>query len=106
MNNYTVEVNTIHDIADAALVDRLAELVYDLPDLVDPTLALNDDGSVTATFDVAGADPLIASQRAVQQFVEALAAAEPLEKEVAAASARAVDSFAVTHAGDREAVPA
>jgi hypothetical protein len=101
LNHYTVEISTTPGIADSDFLDRLAERVYDLEELVDPALGLNEDGSISASFDVAGADPLVASQVAVQKFVDAIAAAEPLTP-----ADTALVGFAVTPAADREAAVA
>lgn len=113
MNHYTLELNTVHEIADSDFLDRLADLVYDIDELISPVLALNDDGSVTASFEIVGADPLAASQGAIAKFLDAVTAAEPLRSpteaevshglgEVAQAAATALEGFAVAPAADRE----
>jgi hypothetical protein len=114
LNHYTLEINTIHGIADSDVLDRLAERVYELDDLIDPTLGLNDDGSITASFDVVGMDPLIASQRAVRAFLDAVGESQPLRLptgveeshgigEAAQGAASALEGFAIAPTADREA---
>ena len=85
---YTVDLTTIEGIADSAYLDRLAEIVYGLPALVDPYLALNADGSVKASFCVDGDDPLQAASLAVEQLADALALARPLRSSEATSVGR------------------
>jgi hypothetical protein len=116
--DYSVEINTIEGVADHEYLDRLADLVYERKSLIDPLLALNDDGSVSASFCVRGPNPLQAANDAVELFLDAVAAAEPLRlptpAEVARGKAKvteklghfeALGSFTVSSASsDREAV--
>lgn len=119
MTEYSVEITTVSAIADSDYLDRLAEIVYDLPDLVDPLLGLNADGSISASFCVVGPNPLRAANDAVATFVNAVAQAGPLRgptvdeiahgtTTVAAAleeaSAGTVDSFGISRVGEREKV--
>lgn len=102
---YTLEIRTIGGIADPGYLDRLAEIVYDVPDVIDPLLGLNDDGSVSASFCVVGSDPLAAAHDAVAAFVRACAAAGPLrEGALGAADTATVERFAVERVDDREHV--
>ncbi len=98
MTRYALELTTVSGIADSDYVDRLADIVYGLDELIDPLLALNDDGSITASLEVEAADLVAASRRAVPPFAEALAAAGPLHPADAAA---ALGSLAISAAGDR-----
>jgi hypothetical protein len=75
---YTVEITTVPGIADSDYLDRLAEIVYETKILIDPLLGLEDNGSVTASFCFVGANPAIAASEAVNAFVLAVAAAQPL----------------------------
>jgi hypothetical protein len=77
---YTVEITTVPEIADSKYLDRLAEIVYAIPILVDPLLGLNENGSVTASFCFAAEtpDPIAAAGEAVYAFVQAVAEARPL----------------------------
>jgi hypothetical protein len=116
---YIVELTTIEGIADSSYLDRLAEVVYDLPLLVDPYLALEPNGAVSASFCVEGPDPLQAAQRAIEEFAHAATAAGPLRlpqaveegrgkkaiaEALAEAAAATVSSFAVKRAEDRKKV--
>jgi hypothetical protein len=113
--DYTLELTTIEGMADSDYLDRLADLVYDLPDLIDPLLALNDDGSVSASFCVVGHDPFQAAESALTSFLAAAVEAKPLrlptegeaelhDRTLAAGLGATVGSFAVTPAHDRERV--
>ena len=77
---YTVEITTVPEIADPEYLDRLAEIVYEIPMLVDPLLGLNENGSVTASFCFVAAnpDPIAAASEAIYAFVQAVAEAHPL----------------------------
>jgi hypothetical protein len=111
--DYTVSITTIPGVADSAVLDRLAERVYGTKELADALLALEEDGSITASFCVT--DPFAAAQRAVTLFLAALVGAEPrrapnvLEEEHGAhevAGLGALDAFSVASSGDRELVVA
>ena len=103
---YMLEITTIDGIADSAYLDRLAEIVYGLATFVDPYLALEPTGAVSASFSVEGPNPLAAAQSAVQEFADAVAAAGPLRLPTwaEAAAAATLGRFAVTRAEDRERV--
>jgi hypothetical protein len=120
---YTLEIQTVPGIADSEYLDRLAEFVYELPELIDPFLALSEDGSVSANFCVVGTSPVRAAEGGVAAFVHACAEARPLREPTAAevtrsyatasslaeaadAEASVVGSFAVSRAADRQVVPA
>ena len=77
---YTVEITTVPEIADPEYLDRLAEIVYEIPMLVDPLLGLNENGSVTASFRFVATnpDPIAAAGEAIYAFVQAVAEAHPL----------------------------
>ena len=77
---YTVEITTVPEIADPDYLDRLAEIVYGIPILVDPLLGLNENGSITASFcfTAENPDPIAAASEAVYAFVQAVAEARPL----------------------------
>jgi hypothetical protein len=101
--DYTVEITTVPGIADSDYLDRLAEIVYGTTALVDPFLGLNDNGSVTASFCVAGVNPLSAASDAVYAFVQAVAQARPLDgpspKDTELAS---IGSFGISRIENRE----
>jgi hypothetical protein len=71
MQQFTIGYLTIPGVADSTFLDQLAEIVYEIEELGDPILSLNDDGSITASFDVRAADPLEAVETAARLFVEA-----------------------------------
>lgn len=107
MPEFVVEVETLADIADAEFLDRLAERIYADEVLVDPLLALNDSGSVSASFCVVADTASEAAQRGVPAFASALMAAQPLEAPARRTSAEAsVAGFAVKPAAEREPLPA
>jgi hypothetical protein len=98
VTRYALEFTTVSGIADSDYVDRLADVVYELDELIDPILALNDDGSISASFEVEAADLLSATQQVGPRFSEALLAAKPLALANAAA---ALGSLAISAAADR-----
>jgi thiazole synthase ThiGH ThiG subunit len=102
---YTVEITTVPEIADPDYLDRLAEIVYEIPLLVDPLLGLNEDGSITASFCVAttNPDPVAAAGEAVYAFVQAVAAASPLQGQIAGAT---VGHIGISLVQEPEKVPA
>lgn len=88
------------------------------PELVDPLLGLNEDGSISASFCVVGANPIQAAHDAVATFVNALALTKPLRGPAAdeidhgtatmaaleQASAATVGSFGISRVGEREKI--
>lgn len=96
MREFTIEIRTIEGIADNEALDRLAELLYDRAELVDPLLGLNDDGSISASFAYAASD-LKAALEALDVAVAAIAEAIPV-----GVGPAAVERIAVAPAGERE----
>ncbi len=78
MKHFEFGIDTIGGVADSDVLDRLAALMYEIDELIDPTLALNENGSISASFIVAASDALTASRIAADRFSDALVAAEPL----------------------------
>ncbi len=74
----TLGYETIPGVADSDFLDRLADLVYAIDELVDPLLFLNEDGSVAASFDIEARDPVEAVSKAADLFFNAFVAAGPL----------------------------
>ena len=83
MTYFEFGVDSISGIADSDYLDRLAELVYDVDGFIDPTLALNDDGSITASFIVRAPDALTAARFAADRLSEAMVLAKPLREPTA-----------------------
>lgn len=100
MNLYEIEITTVPGVADSAFLDRLAELVDGIDNLVDPALGLNEDGSISASFEVTGADPLAAAEDAVALFATAV------ERAGSARGASAVGGFAISPVVEPEAISA
>lgn len=84
MSTYSLEIVTVAGSADAAFLDRLADIAYAIPDLVNLHMGLNDDGSLSAFFDVEADGPLAAADVGVCRFTEALAAAGIASEQVIA----------------------
>ena len=74
----TLGYETIPGVGDPDFLDRLADLLYAIDELVDPLLFLNEDGSITASFDIEARDPVEAVSRAADLFFGAFVVAEPL----------------------------
>jgi hypothetical protein len=107
LTEYTIELRTIHGIADSDYLDRVAELVYDLDDLVDPLLGLNVDGSIDASFVVNAESARAAALKVLDAFATALGDAGPLRHPTDAEIARheeVVEGFAVRPSRDREEI--
>ena len=107
MTEYALEIRTVEGIADSAFLDRLADLVYDLPNLIDPLLALNDDGSVSASVGVVEPNALEAARHAVAVFAQAVVEAGPLrtpDQGGADDGTATVGRFAVAPADDGKSV--
>jgi hypothetical protein len=83
MPEFTLEIETVNGVADSDYLDRLAETVYDLDELVAPMLSLNANGSVGASFSILAGSAPEAAQRGVALFAEALTRARPLRVLVA-----------------------
>jgi hypothetical protein len=75
---FTVELETVDEMADSDFLDRLADLVYEIDDLSDPMMGLNPDGSVHATFVIKAPTSLDAVQAGIEKFYQALIDAKPL----------------------------
>jgi hypothetical protein len=107
LTEYTIELQTIHGIADSDYLDRLAEIVHEVDDLVDPLLGLNDDGSIDASFVVNAESAHGAALKTLDAFSVALGEAGPLrlptDAEIAQHDAT-VESYSVRPSGDREKV--
>jgi hypothetical protein len=97
---FALELTTVPGIADSEYLDRLADIVYGLDGLIDPLMALNDDGSITASFEVEAPDLLAATRQMVPPFSDALVEARPLHL---ADAAGALGKLAISAAGDRQA---
>ena len=97
MNVYSLQITTVAGVADSEFLDRLAALVYAIDDLANVAMGLNDDASVTASFDVQGIDPLSAADRAVRVFVDAIERAKPLSFD----AMPVLDGFSVATAAGR-----
>ncbi len=106
---------TIPGVADSDFLDRLAQLVYAIDELVDPLLFLNEDGSITTSFDIEARDPVEAVNKAADLFFGAFVAAQPLRAptsaeldaanrlaEAAAEQARATGEFVEGHTAAEE----
>ena len=107
MTEYVIELQTIHGIADSDYLDRLAELVYELPELIDPLLGLNDDGSLDVSFVVSGTDVREAALAGLDAFGMAVVEARPLRvpsEDETAHGIAAVEGFAIHKSADREKV--
>ncbi len=102
MNVYSLQITTVAGIADSDFLDRLADIVYVLDGLANLAMGLNEDGSLTATFDVQGTGPLAAADSGVELFATAVAQAKPLPFK----STSAFDSFSIATSGGRELAPA
>jgi hypothetical protein len=74
----TIGYDTIPAVADSDFLDRLAERIYEIEALGSPLLGLNEDGSVSASFDIEATDALQAVEMASQLFFDAFLAARPL----------------------------
>ena len=99
MNEYELALTTIPGIADSGYLDRLAEVIYDVPALIDPMIGLNDDGSISASFELTSDDPVAGAQHVVAAFVEAAA-------RVGSIPASAIQSLTIALVTDRHPVPA
>ena len=99
MNEYELELTTIPGIADPDYLDRLAEVVYGVPVLIDPMIGLNDDGSISASFELTSNDPIAGVQRLVEAFIEAAALVGPID-------ASAIQNLTIALVTDRHPVPA
>jgi hypothetical protein len=98
MKQFTIEIRTVEGIGDSDLLDRLADLLYEREELVDPLLGLNDDGSISVGFGYAAQDVPKALD-AVRVVAEALAASLPVDRHAAT-----VERLSVAPADEREAV--
>ena len=78
MREFTLEIETVEGIADSDFLDRLAEIVYDIEELMGPALALNADGSIGASVTILAGSAPEAAQRGVALFVESVMQARPL----------------------------
>jgi hypothetical protein len=78
MREFTLEIETVEGIADSDFLDRLAEIVYDIEELMGPALALNVDGSLGASVTILAGSAPEAAQRGVALFVESVMQARPL----------------------------
>ena len=97
MSEFTLEVETIDGVADSDYLDRLAEVVSELDELVDPLLGLNENGSVSASFAIVAETASDAAGRGVALFAEALAEASTL---------RTLGEAAIgSHSVERTAIP-
>ena len=98
MNVYSLQISTVPGLADSAFLDRLADIVYGIDALANLAIGLNDDGSLTASFDVQGANPLAAADSGVELFANAVvrAASAPLD------ATAALDGFSIAHAHGHE----
>ena len=99
MNEYELELTTIAGIADSTYLDRLADVVYESAILVDPMIGLNDDGSISASFELTSIDPVTGVQRVVEAFIEAAASVGPID-------ASAIQNLTIVLVTDRHPVPA
>ncbi len=71
-------LETVEGVADSDFLDRLAERVYEIGQFVDPLLGLNDDGSLSVSFEVPAATALDAIEAGLDLFFRAFVEAEPL----------------------------
>lgn len=78
MERFTIGWTTIPDVADSDFLDRLADIVYDIDELSNQVLFLDDDGAVTARVDIDATDALAAIEKAATLFFDAFVGAEPL----------------------------
>ncbi len=78
MQRYSIALTTISGVADSAFIDRLADIVYDVAELLEVGLFLESDGAVTASFDIDAEDPVSAVDNAALLFFDAFTAASPL----------------------------
>jgi len=78
MPEFALEYRTISRVADSSFVDRLADRVYEIEQFTNVALFLNDDGSLTATFEVEAPDPVAAIDAPLRLFFEAFLQADPL----------------------------
>lgn len=62
MEQFALRLETVPGAVDSDLLDRLADIVYEIPELQDVVMALSADGSLSASFVVAGDDPVQAGQ--------------------------------------------
>jgi len=95
MSEFTLEIETVAGIADSEYLDRLAEVVYEIEELIDPLLALNTDASIGANFSFLAETASQAAQRGVALFSDALMLARPLRGSEAAISSFSVESAVV-----------
>ena len=72
MSTYSLEIVTAAGSADSAFLDRLADIAYALPQLVNLHMGLNGDGSLSAFFDVDAEGALAAAELGVRLFAGAL----------------------------------
>lgn len=74
---FTLGLVTIPAVADSEFLDRLAELVYDIDELVVPLLGLNEDGSISASFEVRASTAHEAVDVGLKRFMDAFVKARP-----------------------------
>ena len=84
--------------ADAAFLDRLADIAFEIDGLRNLQMGLNPDASITAMFDLDAADPLSAADRGVQLFADAVELAKLLPH----AGGSTVESFSVSSLTGRD----
>ena len=98
MARFLLELASSSGQADSGQLDRLAEIAYDIDELENLTLALNDDGSVDVTFEIVAPSAREAGDRGVALIARALHVA----RNDNAAGDEAIERYTVAPSADRE----